>query len=53
MSRIGRKPFPYPAGVEFKVDDNVVTVKTGTLTEGTSEYAHRAGERRRSMSPSG
>ncbi len=35
MSRIGRKPIAIPAGVEVKVDGNVVTVKgpKGTLTE--------------------
>ena len=34
MSRIGRKPITLPAGVEFKVEGNVVTVKgpKGTLT---------------------
>ena len=34
MSRIGRKPITIPAGVEVKVDGNVVTVKgpKGTLT---------------------
>ncbi len=35
MSRIGRKPITLPAGVEFKVEGNVVTVKgpKGTLTQ--------------------
>ena len=35
MSRIGRKPIVIPAGVEVKVDGNVVTVKgpKGTLTQ--------------------
>ena len=35
MSRIGRKPIAIPAGVEVKVDGNVVTVKgpKGTLTQ--------------------
>lgn len=35
MSRIGRKPIEIPAGVEVKVDNNVVTVKgpKGTLTQ--------------------
>ena len=35
MSRIGRKPITVPAGVEVKVDGNVVTVKgpKGTLTQ--------------------
>ena len=35
MSRIGRKPISIPAGVEFKVEDSVVTVKgpKGTLTQ--------------------
>ena len=35
MSRIGRKPINIPAGVEVKVDANVVTVKgpKGTLTQ--------------------
>ena len=35
MSRIGRKPIELPAGVEFKVDGNTVTVKgpKGTLTQ--------------------
>ena len=34
MSRIGRKPITIPAGVEVKVDGNIVTVKgpKGTLT---------------------
>jgi len=34
MSRIGRKPIAIPAGVDFKFDDGVVTVKgpKGTLT---------------------
>ena len=35
MSRIGRKPIALPAGVDFKVEENVVTVKgpKGTLTQ--------------------
>lgn len=35
MSRIGRKPITLPAGVDFKCDDHVVTVKgpKGTLTQ--------------------
>ena len=35
MSRIGKNPITIPAGVEVKVDNNVVTVKgaKGTLTE--------------------
>lgn len=35
MSRIGRKPITVPAGVEVKIDGNVVTVKgpKGTLTK--------------------
>ena len=35
MSRIGRKPINIPAGVEVKLDGNVITVKgaTGTLTQ--------------------
>ncbi len=35
MSRIGRKPITLPAGVEFKQEGNVVTVKgpKGTLTQ--------------------
>ncbi len=35
MSRIGRKPIVPPAGVDFKVEENVVTVKgpKGTLTQ--------------------
>ena len=35
MSRIGREPITVPAGVEVKVDGNVVTVKgpKGTLTQ--------------------
>lgn len=35
MSRIGRKPINIPAGVEVKIDGNVVTVKgaKGTLTQ--------------------
>ncbi len=34
MSRIGRLPIPVPAGVEVKIEANVVTVKgpKGTLT---------------------
>jgi len=34
MSRIGRLPIPVPAGVEVKIEENVVTVKgpKGTLT---------------------
>ncbi len=39
MSRIGRKPIAIPAGVEIKVDGNVVTVKgpKGTLSETLSK----------------
>ena len=35
MSRIGRKPISIPAGVDVKIDGNVVTVKgpKGTLTQ--------------------
>ena len=35
MSRIGRKPIAIPAGVEVKLDANVITVKgaKGTLTQ--------------------
>ena len=35
MSRIGKKPIAIPAGVEVKVEGNVVTVKgpKGTLTQ--------------------
>jgi large subunit ribosomal protein L6 len=35
MSRIGKAPIDLPAGVEFKIDNNVVTVKgpKGTLTQ--------------------
>jgi large subunit ribosomal protein L6 len=35
MSRIGRKPIAIPAGVEFKLDNGVATVKgpKGTLTQ--------------------
>lgn len=35
MSRIGRKPITIPAGVEFKNQDNLITVKgpKGTLTQ--------------------
>ena len=35
MSRIGRKPINIPAGVEVKLDGNVITVKgaKGTLTQ--------------------
>ena len=35
MSRIGRKPITLPAGVEFKLEDGVATVKgpKGTLTQ--------------------
>ena len=32
MSRIGKKPIAIPAGVEVKVDGNVVTVKGGNVT---------------------
>ena len=44
MSRIGRKPIPVPAGVEFKLDDNVVTVKgpKGTLTQKVHPNMHIA-----------
>ena len=31
MSRIGKKPIAIPAGVEVKVDGNVVTVKGGNV----------------------
>ena len=46
MSRIGRKPIPVPAGVEFKLDDNVVTVKgpKGTLTQKVHPNMHSAVE---------
>ncbi len=39
MSRIGRKPIAIPAGVDVKVDGNVVTVKgpKGTLSETLNE----------------
>lgn len=39
MSRIGRKPISLPAGVEVKVDGNVVTVKgpKGQLTQAIPE----------------
>lgn len=35
MSRIGRKPIPVPAGVDVKIDGNLVTVKgkLGTLSQ--------------------
>jgi len=35
MSRIGKKPITIPAGVEFKNEDNLITVKgpKGTLTQ--------------------
>ena len=35
MSRIGRKPIAIPAGVDFKMDNGVATVKgpKGTLTQ--------------------
>ena len=35
MSRIGRKPINIPAGVDVKIDGNVITVKgpKGTLTQ--------------------
>lgn len=38
MSRIGREPIAIPAGVDVKVENNVVTVKgpLGTLTENIS-----------------
>lgn len=38
MSRIGKKPIPVPAGVDIKIDGNVVTVKgkLGTLTQAVS-----------------
>ena len=39
MSRIGRKPIAVPAGVDVKIDGNVVTVKgpKGTLTNTFSD----------------
>lgn len=39
MSRIGKLPIQIPAGVEIKVDNNVVTVKgpKGTLTQSVNE----------------
>ena len=44
MSRIGRKPIPVPAGVDFKLAGNVVTVKgpTGTLTQKVHPNMHIA-----------
>ena len=44
MSRIGRKPIPVPAGVDFKLDGNVVTVKgpKGTLTQKVHPNMHIA-----------
>jgi len=29
LSRVGRKPIPVPAGIEIKIDDNIVTVSKG------------------------
>lgn len=39
MSRIGRKPIAIPAGVDVKIEDNLVTVKgpKGTLSEQISK----------------
>ena len=46
MSRIGRKPISIPAGVDVKIDGNVVTVKgpKGTLNPCVPpQYEHRPG----------
>lgn len=42
MSRIGRKPIVLPAGVDFKVEGNTVTVKgpKGTLTQKFNPIIH-------------
>ena len=32
MSRIGKKPIAIPAGIDVKIDGNVVTVKGGNVT---------------------
>ncbi len=42
MSRIGRKPIILPAGVDFKVEGNTVTVKgpKGTLTQKFNPIIH-------------
>ena len=46
MSRIGRKPISIPAGVDVKIDGNVVTVKgpKGTLTRAFHPNMHIAQE---------
>ena len=46
MSRIGRKPINIPAGVDVKVDGNVVTVKgpKGSLTKEFHPNMHIAVE---------
>ncbi len=46
MSRIGRKPISIPAGVDVKIDGNVVTVKgpKGTLTREFHPNMHIAQE---------
>ena len=38
MSRIGKKPIAIPAGVEVKIENNVVTVKG---PKGTESVAYR------------
>ena len=45
MSRIGKQPVVIPAGVEVKIDGNVVTVvgPKGTLDSGTACPHHREG----------
>ena len=50
MSRIGRKPITVPAGVEVKIEPELVTVKgpKGELSERISRDIDRpAGRRRR------
>lgn len=39
MSRIGRKPISLPAGVEVKIEDNIITVKgpKGLLSQSIPE----------------
>ena len=47
MSRIGRLPISVPAGVEVKVDGNLVTVKgpKGELSHKVASH-HRGSERK-------
>lgn len=48
MSRIGRLPISVPAGVEVKVDGNLVTVKgpKGELSHKVASPHHRGSERK-------